>query len=368
MIPFFNMKAEHEPLAADLRSAFDRVLNSGHVIMGGELTRFEEEFAAYCGAKHCIGVGNGLDALALALRARGVGPGDEVIVPSQTFIASWLAVSMVGATPVPCEIDPATYTLDVANIRALIGPRTVAIMPVHLFGLPAEMGAIMALAEQHGLFVLEDAAQAHGAKCDGKRTGSLGHAAGFSFYPTKNLGALGDGGAVVTNDDALAEGIRKLRNYGSSVKYVHEVAGVNSRLDELQAAILRVKLPHLDKSNAQRRYAAAIYSHGLAGIDGLQIPHIPANLEHVFHLYVIKLKQRDALQAYLQERGIVTLVHYPIAPHAQGAYQMMNIARDSLPLAQSMADECLSLPMWPQINDADVNVVIGHIRDFMGRI
>ncbi|CAM3365667.1 dTDP-4-amino-4,6-dideoxygalactose transaminase [Bordetella sputigena] len=368
MIPFFNIQAGHDLLVNEIREAFDRVLSSGHIIMGSELSKFEEEFAAYCGAKHCIGVGNGLDALALALRAKGIGAGDEVIVPSQTFIASWLAVSMAGATPVPVEIDERTYTMDPARIRACIGSKTAAIMPVHLFGLPADMESINALAAQHGLFVLEDAAQAHGAKCGGKPAGTLGHAAGFSFYPTKNLGALGDGGAVVTNDDALADGVRRLRNYGSRIKYVHEVAGVNSRLDELQAAILRAKLPMLDQWNAQRRVAAAMYSKHLDGIKGLQLPYIPENLEHVFHLYVIKLTRRDDLQAYLQERGVVTLVHYPIAPHAQAAYQGMNLSAELLPLAQAMADECLSLPMWPQIDESEIATVAGHIREFMSQL
>jgi dTDP-4-amino-4,6-dideoxygalactose transaminase len=367
MIPFFDIHAGHAALKAEFSAAFDRVLASGHVIMGPELTAFESAFAEFCGAKHCIGVGNGLDALALALRARGIGPGDEVIVPSQTFIATWLAVSMVGATPVPVEIDEATYTLDPKLIPAKLTDKTAAIIPVHLYGLPADMEAINRIAKDSGLFVLEDAAQAHGARHAGKRAGALGHAAAFSFYPTKNLGGMGDGGAVVTDDDALASELRKLRNYGSREKYVHETAGVNSRLDELQAALLMPKLARLDEWNEKRRVIAARYSAGLAKTPGIEIPVVPAGCEHVYHLYVIQTATRDALHEYLKGQGIATLIHYPIAPNAQAAYRELGISNEAVPIAARVAAQTLSLPIWPQMSLDTVDEVVRHINNFVNQ-
>ena len=364
MIPFFDIHAGHAEMADDFTQAFSKVMKSGHVIMGGELVAFENEFAAYCGAKHCIGVGNGLDALALTLRARGIKAGDEVLVPSQTFIATWLGVSMVGATPVPVEIDPATYLLDPARIKEKLTSRTKAIIPVHLYGLPAAMDAINEIARPLGIFVFEDAAQAHGATHNGKRTGVLGDAAAFSFYPTKNLGAMGDAGAVVTNDDALAGELRMLRNYGSSQKYVHEVAGVNSRLDELQAALLRTKLGRLDAWNEQRRALAARYSEGLRGVGDIRIPHVPSDSTHVYHLYVISTGRRAELSAHLTAQGIQTLVHYPIPPHVQGAYAELGLPADSLPLATAAANETLSLPIWPQMQPEQVDAVVAQFRKF----
>ncbi|RQO42786.1 erythromycin biosynthesis sensory transduction protein eryC1 [Variovorax sp. KBW07] len=364
MIPFFDIHAGHAELANEFTQAFSRVMASGHVIMGPEVVAFEKEFAAYCGAKHCIGVGNGLDALALTLRARGIGPGDEVLVPSQTFIASWLGVSMVGATPVPVEIDPATYLMDPARIKEKLTSKTKAIMPVHLYGLPAAMDKINEIARPLGLFVLEDAAQAHGATHNGKRTGTLADAAAFSFYPTKNLGAMGDAGAVVTNDDELAANLRMLRNYGSSQKYVHEVAGVNSRLDELQAALLRTKIDRLDAWNDKRRALAARYSEGLKGVGDLRVPYVPADSTHVFHLYVISTQRRAELSAHLTAQGVQTLVHYPIAPHMQGAYAELGLPADSLPLGTAASNETLSLPIWPQMKPEQVDAVVGHIRSF----
>lgn len=365
MIPFFDIHAGHKELQSELAHAYERVLQSGHVIMGPELTAFEAEFAAYCGVKHCIGVGNGLDALALTLRARGIGPGDEVIVPSQTFIASWLAVSMVGATPVPVEIEPHTYGINAALIRSKITSKTKAIMPVHLFGTPTEMQAINDIAAEANLFVLEDAAQAHGAEYRGKRAGALGHAAAFSFYPTKNLGGLGDGGAVTTNDDELAAKLRQLRNYGSTKKYVHEVAGVNSRLDELQAAILRAKLPRLDQWNEKRRLIAARYDAALKGISDVVTAIAPADSTPVYHLYVIRTTKRDALLDYLAKQNVTALVHYPIAPHMQQAYAQMAIPEDGLPCATNAANQTLSLPIWPQMSLDTVDIVAAHIRTFM---
>lgn len=366
MIPFFDINAGHAELGDGLQKAFTRVLQSGSIIMGAELKAFEDEFAAYCGVKHCIGVGNGLDALALALRARGIGHGDEVLVPSQTFIASWLAVSMTGATPVPVEINIGTYGIDPTLLRDHITPRTKAIMPVHLYGSPADMDAINSVAKEFNLFVLEDAAQAHGSYYKGKRAGSLGDAAGFSFYPSKNLGALGDGGAIVTDDDALADDMRRLRNYGSTKKYVHEVAGVNSRLDELQAAILRVKLPELDHGNERRRAIADRYTAALQGIEDLHTPLSVEGAQAVYHLYVVRTSRRDELAAYLNEQGVTCLIHYPIAPHQQGAYSELQIAADSLPLANQAAAQTLSLPIWPQMPLSAVDEVIAHIKKFMG--
>lgn len=364
MTPFFDIAASHMELAGELSSAFDRVMRSGHLIMGPELAAFESEFASYCGAKHCVGVGNGLDALALTLRAKGVKEGDEVIVPSHTFIATWLGVSMVGAKPVPVEIDPLTYNLDPSAITAKLTSKTKAIIPVHLYGLPAAVDEILSIANPRGLFVLEDAAQAHGAMLRGKNTGALGHAATFSFYPTKNLGAMGDGGAVVTSDDELMGKLRMLRNYGSRIKYVHEVAGVNSRLDELQAALLRVKLRHLDEWNRKRRALAAQYAERLKGVGDLILPLVPEGSTHVFHLYVIRTKEREKLANYLAAREIHTLVHYPAPPHAQGAYADLGLSSTSLPLASQAANEVLSLPMWPQMTTDHVDAVTDHIRSF----
>jgi|LNAP01.1.fsa_nt_gb dTDP-4-amino-4,6-dideoxygalactose transaminase len=364
MTPFFDINASHIELAEELSSAFNRVMKSGHLIMGPELSAFEGEFARYCGAKHCVGVGNGLDALALTLRAKGIKEGDEVLVPSHTFIATWLGVSMVGATPVPVEIDPSTYNLDPRAIAAKLTSRTKAIIPVHLYGLPAAVDEILNIADPRGIFVLEDAAQAHGATLRGKNTGALGHAATFSFYPTKNLGAMGDGGAVVTSDDELAEKLRMLRNYGSSIKYVHEVAGVNSRLDELQAALLRIKLRHLDEWNRKRRAVAAQYAERLEGVGDLSLPFVPEGSNHVFHLYVVRTKERAKLASYLAEREIHTLVHYPAPPHAQGAYAALGLSSSSLPLATEAANEVLSLPMWPQMTTDHVDAVTSHIRSF----
>ena len=318
MIEFLNLKRVNAPHQQAIQAAIQRVLDSGWYILGEETQAFEREFAQYCGAAHCIGVANGLDALHLILRAYGIGAGDEVIVPSNTFIATWLAVSQTGATPVPVEPMEATCNLDPARIEAAITPRTRAIMPVHLYGQPADMDAINEVARRHGLRVIEDAAQAHGARYKGRRTGVLGDAAAFSFYPGKNLGALGDGGAITTNDDALAATLRKLHNYGSSVKYRHDIAGVNSRLDEIQAAVLRVKLPHLDAENAQRQALAACYLEALAGLP-LGLPAVLDGAEPVWHLFVVRARQRENLQAQLSNRQIGHMVHYPIACHRQQA-------------------------------------------------
>lgn len=358
MLPFLDFASMHAELRAQFDTAYKRVMDSNHFILGNEVDAFEREFAEYCGAKHCIGVANGLDALFITLKALDIGPGDEVIVPSNTYIATWLAVSYAGATPVPVEPDEMTYNLDPAKIEAAITLRTRAIIPVHLYGQPADMDPIMALAAKHGLKVLEDAAQAHGALYKGRRVGTLGDAAGFSFYPGKNLGAIGDGGAVVTNDDVLADKLRVLRNYGSRVKYQNEVKGFNTRLDELQAAFLRVKLAVLDKWNDRRREVAEYYMNGLSD-SGLILPVVPSWATPVWHLFVVRHQGRSAIQAELAAHGVSTLIHYPIPPHLQGAYKEMGQGVGSFPISESIHETVFSLPIWPQLSEPDRDLVIG---------
>jgi dTDP-4-amino-4,6-dideoxygalactose transaminase len=360
-IPFLDLKAINQRHEAGFKQAFARVLESGWYILGQEVKQFESQFATYCTADHAIGVSNGLDALHLILQAYGIGPGDEVIVPSNTYIATWLAVTQTGAKPVPVEPVEATYNLDPALIEAAITPRTRAIMPVHLYGQPADMDPIMAIARRHGLKVIEDAAQAHGALYKGRRVGTLGDAAGFSFYPGKNLGALGDGGAITTNDPALAERVRMLLNYGSRVKYVHEIKGQNARLDELQAALLGVKLPSLDDDNARRHAIAERYLKALAGLP-LGLPTVASNCLPVWHLFVVRHPQRQALQAKLSEQGIDTVIHYPTPPHLQPAYQDAGLAAGALPIAERIHAEVLSLPMGPTMTDDDVDAVIAALK------
>ncbi|UMR31614.1 DegT/DnrJ/EryC1/StrS family aminotransferase [Massilia sp. MB5] len=367
-VPFLDLKAINLSQQAELEAALQRVLHSGWYILGQEVENFERRFAAYCGAQHGIGVANGLDAIMLILRAYGIGPGDEVIVPSNTFIATWLAVSQCGATPVPVEPVEATYNIDPARIEAAITPRTKAIVAVHLYGQPADMPAIAAIARQHNLKVVEDAAQAHGALCHGKRSGQLGDAAAFSFYPGKNLGALGDAGGVVTDDAALAELLRTYRNYGSQKKYHNLVQGFNSRLDEMQAAVLNVKLNVLDEGNALRRAQAARYSERLAGIPGLLLPHVPAWAEPVWHLYVVRHAQRDALAQRLAEQGIGTIVHYPIAPHLQQAYAELGYQPGDFPLAEAIHREVLSLPVGPHLSLEQVDQVAAAVRAILASL
>ena len=362
-VVFFDFKEPHIELRTELEAAFDRTLNSGWYILGAEVEAFEREFAAYCEAAHCVGVGNGLEALHLILHAYGIGPGDEVIVPSNTYIATWLAVSQCGATPVPVEPDARTYNLDPDRLEAAITPSTRAILPVHLYGQPADMDRINAIAARHGLKVVEDAAQAHGARYQGRRVGGLGHAAGFSFYPGKNLGALGDGGAVVTNDAVLADRVRVLRNYGSRVKYHNDIQGHNSRLDELQAAFLRVKLKRLDEWNQRRRAIAEHYLSKLTPLPrgegqgvraaSLVLPHVPDWAEPVWHLFVVRCPERDALQQRLQAAGIGAMIHYPITPHLQPAYAGMGLQEGALPISEAIHREALSLPMGPHLSPMD---------------
>ncbi|MDO8654259.1 MAG: DegT/DnrJ/EryC1/StrS family aminotransferase, partial [Undibacterium sp.] len=349
-IPFLDLGAAYRELKTDLDAAVSRSLASGYYIGGPEVEAFEVEFATYCGATHTVGVANGLDALHLALLAMDVGPGDEVIVPSNTYIATWLAVSQCGATPVPVEPDARTYNIDPALIEAAITPRTKVILPVHLYGQPADMDPILAIARKHGLRVLEDGAQAHGARYKGQRLGAHGDAVAWSFYPGKNLGAMGDGGAVTTNDAQLADRIRVLRNYGSRVRYVNEIQGYNSRLDPLQAAILRVKLTHLDEWNARRTIVATRYQQGLAGC-GLTLPCLPDWAEPAWHLYVVQHPKRDALCKKLDDIEIGTLIHYPIPPHRQQAYASAGFQLGSFPLAEIMAERVLSLPSGPHLEN-----------------
>lgn len=360
-VPFLDLRAPHRELREELAAAYERVMERGWFINGPEVEAFEAEFAAYCGARHCIGVGNGLDALHLVLRAAGIREGDEVIVPANTFIATFLAVTYTGAVPVPVEPDPDTHNLDPARIEAAVTPRTRAVVPVHLYGQPADMDAVREVADRHGLLLVEDAAQAHGAECRGRRAGGLGDAAGFSFYPGKNLGAAGDAGAVTTSDDRLAERIRTLRNYGSSTKYVHEMQGFNSRLDELQAALLRVKLRHLDAWNARRARVAAAYLEGLAG-SGVVLPHVPEWCTPSWHLFVVRSEDRDGLQRRLAARGIDTLVHYPIPSHLQAAYADLGHGEGAFPLSERLAREVLSLPMGPHLGGEEVERVIEAVR------
>ncbi|WP_460675843.1 DegT/DnrJ/EryC1/StrS family aminotransferase [Hymenobacter coalescens] len=363
-VPFLAFGPQHTPLRADMATAFARVYDSHWYVLGQEVQQFEQEYAAFNQVTQCVGVANGLDALVLALRALGVGPGDEVIVPSNTYIATWLAVTQVGGTIVPVEPDPATSNLNPDLIEAALTPRTRAIMPVHLYGQACRMTEIMALAAKHGLYVVEDNAQSQGAAFDGGLTGSFGHANGTSFYPGKNLGALGDAGAVTTTDAELAQKIRVLRNYGSQQKYYNEVVGYNSRLDELQAALLRVKLPHLAEWTAQRQQVAAWYDQHLAGIDGLRLPHTAPGATHVYHLYVVHHARRDALQQHLTAQGIGSLIHYPVPPHRQQAYAALNLPVDAFPIAEELAATCLSLPMWPGMTEEQVVAIAAAIRSF----
>jgi dTDP-4-amino-4,6-dideoxygalactose transaminase len=360
-IPFLDVPAAYGELADELDAAVRSVMASGQFILGPEVTAFEEEFAAYCGTRHAIGVGSGLDALRLILLGYDLAPGDEVIVPSNTFIATWLAVSQAGATPVPVEPDPATHNITADAVEAAITPRTKAIMPVHLYGQPAEMDPIVALGRERGIPVIEDAAQAQGARYRGRRAGSLADAAGFSFYPGKNLGAMGDAGAITTDDDALADRVRLLRNYGSKVKYHHEVPGLNTRLDSLQAAGLRIKLRHLDEWNDRRRAIAARYLERLGGARDLVLPEVAPDAEPVWHLFVIRHPSRDALQAQLADAGVDTIIHYPIPPHRTGAYAAAFTDR-SLPVAERLGDEVLSLPMGPHLPLADADRVADAVR------
>ena len=361
---FLDMKSPYRELQGELDEAYRRVMESGWYILGEEVERFEAEFAAYCGARHCVGVGNGLEALHLILRAYGIGAGDEVIVPANTYIATWLAVTYAGAKPVPVEPDAHTYNLDPARVEAAVTPRTRAILPVHLYGQCADMDPLMEIASRHGLKVIEDAAQAHGARYQGRKAGALGHAAGWSFYPGKNLGALGDAGAVTTDDDCLADCVRVLRNYGSRVKYYNEFKGYNSRLDPLQAAFLQVKLKYLDEWNERRTAAAERYFGAFSGAPDLTLPYVPPGSRPCWHLFVVLHPQRDALQKRLAEAGIGTLIHYPVPPHLSQAYADAGWRRGDFPISERIADSALSLPIGPHLKPAEQDLVIEAVQNF----
>jgi dTDP-3-amino-3,4,6-trideoxy-alpha-D-glucose transaminase len=380
-VRFLDLLAARAELGDELERAAARVIARGEYVLGPEVERFEAAFARAVGAEHCVGVGSGLDALALALLARGVGPGDEVIVPGHTFIATWLAVSGIGAIPVPVDPPAGGFNIDPKGVSAAIGPRTAAIVPVHLYGEPARLGELSKIARRHGLALVDDAAQAHGARADGRPLGASTDATAWSFYPSKNLGALGDGGAVTTNDAQLAARVRRLRNYGSDEKYVHLEQGANSRLDELQAALLSCKLPLLDEWNARRWALAARYNEELADLP-LRLPRAgaasdstlgggPPNANpdslHVFHLYVVRSGQRDELRAALARAGVETGIHYPIACHRQQAFLNSAPSKAHLPVSEGLAEEVVSLPMGPHVSDADGERVIAAVRGFFGQ-
>lgn len=362
-VAFLDLRRAHAELAAEMEARLLGVARRARYILGSEVDAFEDAFAKSVGCAHAVGVGSGLDALEMALRAVGVGPGDEVIVPSNTFIASWFAVTRLGAVPVPVEPLPATANIDPSRIQSAISSRTRAIMPVHLYGSPADMAPIMEVAEAHRLAVVEDAAQAHGAVYRGRPVGSLGHAAAWSFYPGKNLGALGDGGAVTTNDSRVSELVRRYRNYGSHEKYVHDTFGWNSRLDEMQASALNVRLPHLSEWNRRRRSIATRYLEGIRN-PHVDLPSAEAWAEPVWHLFVVRSRRRDALRAHLSRTGIETLIHYPIPPHRQGAYRDSAQSGLRLPIAERLADEVLSLPMGPHLSPDEADRVIAAVNSF----
>jgi len=365
MIPFLDLRAGVTEIWDELEPALRRVHTGGQYILGPEVEAFEEEFASYCGVRNCIGVASGFDALQLVLRATGVGAGDEVIVPAYTAVPTWMAVSAVGGVPVGVDVDRGTWNVDAAKIDAAITGQTKAIVAVHLFGQPAALKQLSDTATRHGLPLIEDAAQAHGASVDGRRVGGLGVAAAFSFYPTKNLGALGDGGAVTTDDDALAQTVRRLRMYGSSARDVSETKGVNSRLDEVQAAVLRVRLRHLDRWNERRRELAARYLAAFG--ERLRTPRPPAETLPVWHLFAVAHPSRDAFRDALAERGIGTLVHYFPLPHLTPAYRADGWREGSLPVAERLSERSLSLPLYPQLGDDEQNAVIAAVTDWLER-
>jgi len=365
-VPFVDLGAQYESLAGEVQQAILAVLERGDFILGKETGLFEEEFAAYCGAAYAVGVDSGTSALKLALRAFEIGPGDEVITVANTFIATVSAISCTGATPILVDADPRTYNIDVSCVEEAITERTKGIVPVHLYGCPADMDPIMRIAQQHGLVVIEDACQAHGAEYKGKRVGSLGHAAVFSFYPAKNLGAYGDGGMIVTNDAGGAESLRMLRNHGQREKYHHELRGYNHRLDTLQAAVLRVKLKYLDAWNAARRRHAQSYGEILADCPVI-LPAEADDDERVYHLYVIRVKDRDDVKAYLQKKGISTGIHYPIPIHLQPACRDLGYQKGRFPVTEAYAEQILSLPMYAELSLAQMEHVAGAIGSYLSQ-
>ncbi len=362
-IRFGDLQREYLEMQPELDATIQRVLRSGWFILGQELDGFEQAFAAYLGVAHCVGCASGTEAIALALMAAGAGPGNEVITVAHTAVPTISAISMTGAQPVFVDVQPDTCLMDVGLVEVAITRRTKAILPVHLYGQCVDVDPLLAVAARHGIPVIEDCAQAHGATYRGRKAGSIGLMAAFSFYPSKNLGCYGDGGAVTTGDPVLAERLKMLRNYGQHQRYHHEIIGINSRLDEIQAAILAAKLPHLDAWNRRRRQIAAQYTAGLAGLP-VRTPVEAPTGGQVYHLYVIQAAERDRLQAHLAERDIQTLIHYPVPAHLQPAYVGLGYARGSLPVTEHAADAILSLPMYPQLADAEVAAVVAAIREF----
>lgn len=363
-IPFLSFEPPNKQIKKEILSSFEQFFDSSWYILGEQIKKFEKEYALFNNVKHCVGVSNGLDALHLCLKALDIGKGDKVIVPSNTYIATVLAVSYVGATPVFVEPDITTYNIDPAKIEVAITPKTKAIMPVHLYGQACEMEPIMDIAKKHNLFVVEDNAQAHGAAYNGKLTGSWGNINSLSFYPGKNLGAFGDAGAITTDNDGLAQKAMALRNYGSQKKYYNDVIGFNMRLDECQAGFLSVKLKYLKEWTEQRQEIAGWYHEALKGIDDLILPSVAENATHVYHIYMIRTKRRDQLQKYLADNLIGTLIHYPIPPHLQKAYLHLGFKKGDFSIAEDIADTCLSLPIWPGLQQSEVNYIAGKITDF----
>lgn len=363
-VPILELKPTYKELSAELDQAYHRVMDSGHYLLGPELESFEKEYAQFSGSKFCIGVANGLEALQLCLMAKDIGPGDEVIVPAHGYIATWLAVTQVGATPIPCECSEVTYNLEPNKVEQLITAKTKAIIPIDLYGQTADYPGLKNICAGKNIFILEDAAQSHGAKCGDFSAGNLADAAGISFYPSKNLGAFSDAGAVTTNDPLLADKVSTLRNYGSKERYKNEVIGLNSRLSELQAAFLRVKLAHLAEWNLRRKKLAAIYFERLKNTGDLILPFVPVWADPVWHLFVVRTKKRDALKAYLQDKGIGTQIHYPIPPHLSEAYISLGYRKGSFPLAETLANEILSLPIGPHTQSSEIEYVCDSIQSF----
>lgn len=361
-IPLIDLTIQHRNLRNDINSAIQGVLDRADFILGQDVAKFEEEFAAYCGAKYAVGVDNGLSALELSLRAFGIGTGDEVLVPAHTFTATAAAVTFSGAKPIFVDVDPFTWTVDVTRLEEAVTPRTRAVIPVHLYGLPADMDPIRAIAKKHNLTVIEDACQGHGATYKGTRTGNLGDAAAFSFYPTKNLGACGDAGMITTNDEKVAEAARAMRNCGQRVKNVHELSPFNHRMDSMQAAILRVKLPYLDQWLESRRRLAGLYNQLLADTS-IVTPVEPQGYRHIYHLYVIRTQGRDGVQAHLKECGIGTAIHYPISVYLQPFYAQNGQQQGPYPVAEKICDEILSLPMYPELTEEQVEIVSSEIKE-----
>jgi len=363
-LPFVDLKAQHAAIAADVEAAIQRVVTNADFILGADVAGFEEEFATYCEAKHAVGLDSGMSALELGMRAMGIGPGDEVITPAGSFIASSSAISFTGAAPIWVDVEPRTYNIDPELLKAAITKRTKAIMVVHLYGQPADMDRVLEIADRHGLPVIEDACQSHGARYKGRRTGAIGAFGAFSFYPSKNLGAYGDAGALTTNDDGLAEKVRMMRNYGQRAKYDHVFLAWNRRLDTMQAAVLRVKLPHLDAWNESRRKIASLYDELLGGT-AVGLPYTSPDVEHVYHLYVIQVDGRDSVLSELGARGIGAGIHYPLPIHLQEAYRERRIGPGSFPVTEAAATRILSLPMYPEMTEPDVRRVADTVRELV---